>query len=171
MSKFKTQELKTLKVKIIELLSSVFVYCRAQHSMRHTDNTWERPGWLGAVQMVIGRFSEVGSRISWVRWTWFCCSRMLFVGKCLEMTFRSTGISLVLVSAVPLHRVRRCILSSVTPQKCEVGIVTCQHLHMNPESGHFLGGQAAWQDSKASYMDNQKLQLRVCCSFWCKVFS
>ena len=107
---FKIKNLKLWRWRFVNsLVLSLF---NAEHSMRHTDSIWERSGWLGAIRMVSGRFSEVGSRISWVRWKWFGCSMMLFVGKCLAMTYRSTGISLVLVSAVPLHRVRKRTMSS-----------------------------------------------------------
>ena len=55
--------------------------------------------------MYRGMLSEVGSSISCIRWVWLLVSRMMLLGKCLEMVLRSLGVNLVLVSAGALHLV------------------------------------------------------------------
>ena len=64
------------------------------------------------MRMVMGRLSEVGSRMNWVRWVWFGWSSMVLFGKCWDMRLRSSGVIFVLISAVALHLVIKCVMSS-----------------------------------------------------------
>ena len=65
------------------------------------------------MRMDIGRLREVGSRISWVMWVWLGCTKMSFSGKNKDMLLSRSGKILFLVSAVPLHLVSRCTMSSM----------------------------------------------------------
>ena len=64
-------------------------------------------GCPGLMRIVGGRFKEVGSRMSWVKWVWFGRSKMGLLGKNLEILLSSSGVNLPLVSVVALQRVRR----------------------------------------------------------------
>ena len=65
-----------------------------------------------------GRLSDVGSSMSCVRWVWLLVSRILLLGKFLEMVLRSSGVNLVLVSVVALHLVSRCTMFSSGGEYC-----------------------------------------------------
>ena len=62
--------------------------------------------------MSVGRLREAQSRTNWVRRSWAGLRRSLFEGKCWAIVLNKFGITLFLVSAVPLHRVSRCARSS-----------------------------------------------------------
>ena len=59
-----------------------------------------------------GRFREEQSRINCVRKLWVGLESSLLFGKLAARVLRRSGIILVLVSEVDLHRVSRCSMSS-----------------------------------------------------------
>ena len=76
-------------------------------------NTEGSAGCSGAILMVVGRLSEVGSRMSCVSLVWFGNCRMSFLGENWEIVLSRSGSILVLVSCVAIHLVRRWTMSSV----------------------------------------------------------
>ena len=72
----------------------------------------KNPGWVAATRMSVGRFNEEESRMNWVNNSWFGLTRSRLFGKYLSMMLNRSGITLFLLSAVPLHRVSRWAKSS-----------------------------------------------------------
>ena len=64
------------------------------------------------IRTVGGRFSDVGSSISCAKWLWLGLVTMSLFGDSEATMFRSSGMSRVLVSAVALHLVSKCTMSS-----------------------------------------------------------
>ena len=85
----------------------------AKHSALQQDSTGWRAGCAELIRISAGKFSEVGSSINCVRWVWFGCSRRPLLGACRDRVFSRSGIILARVSAVTLHRVSTCTMSSV----------------------------------------------------------
>ena len=74
-------------------------------------NTEGSAGCSGAILMVVGRLSEVGSRMSCVSLVWFGNCRISLVGGNWQIVLRRSGKFLVLVSCVAIHLVNRWTMS------------------------------------------------------------
>ena len=66
------------------------------------------------MRAVIGRLSDVGSRINWVSWLLPVEVKTRLFGKCLEISLRRSGSTFDRVSAVALQDVSKCVMSSGT---------------------------------------------------------
>ena len=84
-----------------------------KHWLRQTPRNLCKARYSGQIRMVIGRLSEVGWRISWIMCVWLGCTKMSIFGKTWDIMLSKSGKILVLVSAVPIHLVSWCTMSSM----------------------------------------------------------